>query len=1208
MNSGTGLIMFNMFSGGRFMHAVRFCMVLLCSAVLQNNVIGAVDPVRSISAGGKHTCATTQAGVVWCWGKNWNGQLGNGYNTDRWSPYAIPGFAAQTTLSGAQAGSEHSCGATSAGSVHCWGYNGLGQLGDGTTATRFSTGTAIAFGASPSGVAVGESHSCGLSSGGALKCWGRNDLGQLGDGTSQNRTAPTALPSLSSGVAQMVLGLNHSCARTITGGVQCWGYNHAGQVGNGSGGVGVTIASPTAVFGLASGVVAIDAGGNHSCALTQSGGVKCWGMNEHGQLGVGSKSNQFQPTDVIGLTSSVAGISAGEEHTCALTQAGSVKCWGRNNYGQLGDGGTTDSESPVDVAGLASGVVAISAGGGHTCAVLTSDEVLCWGRNDHGQLGDGFTTNRNQPTMVLGFSDSAQIFHVAASGSDNSSCGPRNSPCRNIDYAVHKALSGDVIAVAGGIYTFANVPNLCAGIPIQGVVCIVNKVLTLKGGYSASNWVHDPANNETIIDGQNAYRGVFVYSTGASTARLTMSHFTIQNGKAQGPSTISPYDPSAFGGGISVEHASVALGNVVFRNNRVIGANTNDSATAGGAASGAALSIRSANGNPSTLTNVAFSGNTSTGGQGVGRGGYAFGALFVYDATVAVNDAVFSGNIAQAGIGTGSGKLNDALQSKADALGAAIGIEGSSNVTLTRSSVLSNEAIGGTATTYGGGAFGGGVFVEDSTMNIADSVFKGNIARAAASSNGGMGAGGGVLFYNSNGSIHRSQVLANQALGGNSSSGLPSGEVGGGGIYLWRGSSTASVNPIAVHNTVIAGNSASRGQGINVGGGGGGVFVQGLTADLAHVTISGNQLLNGLVFGQAIALVEAPGVAASSANVAYSIISDHMVPSFGASAVTVNAGNTLAFNKGIFSGNANDTNLNNQPVLPGLINGTGTMTTLSSVGYLSAGAPNYDYHLRATSAARGKAAGSSMTLDVDNQSQAGRLDMGADEYMSDLPRVQFSAPSVSVDEGKGSIELTVARVASQAGVASVNYTTFGGTASSGSDFSASSGTLNWTDWDGTSRTITVPIIDDAEGEANETFSVTLTSPTGAALGSPALVTVTIADNDGGASVISPPAAPVIVSVSAGYGSAVVSFTVPSNNGGSAITGYTATCTASGAATRTSTAIGSPITVRGLSGGRAYSCAVTASNAAGTGSSSVFLPVTPFPAKSGLNPALILLLD
>lgn len=1205
---GRGVVMFNGLVEHLFKYKEQFCVALLLTALLQNTATASGNPVVSLSTGGNHTCATTQNGVVWCWGKNWNGQLGNGYNTDRWTPFAVPGFVSQAASLGTQAGQEHSCGVASF-SIYCWGYNGIGQLGDGTTTPRFVPGSPTNFGGTPVSVAVGESHSCGLSSLGALKCWGRNDLGQLGDGTSQNRALPTSLPLLTTGVAQISLGLNHSCAKTTVGGIKCWGYNHAGQIGNGGGGIGVTALIPVDVSGLSSGVIDVDTGGNHTCALTQSGGAKCWGMNDHGQLGNGTTTNKHLPTDVVGLASGVTGISAGEEHTCVLTQSRGVKCWGRNSYGQLGDGSSTDRDVPVDVIGLTSGVAAISAGSGHTCALLVSGPVKCWGKNDYGQLGNGLTTNRTEPTIVSGFENSAQVFYVATTGADNPSCGPQNAPCRNIDFAVHKALSGDVVAVAGGTYVFANVANLCAGMQIAGVVCVVNKSLTLRGGYSAVTWRHDPANNPTIIDGQNTYRGVFVYSTGAAQTRLTMSHFTIQNGTALGPSTFSPYDASAFGGGMSVESSAVVLKNINFQNNSAIGANTNDPATAGGPGAGAALSIRSASGTPSTLANITFSNNTSTGGQGAGRGGYAFGALFVYDASVTVTDSVFSGNFARAGLGTGSGRLNDSLQSKADALGAAIAVEGNGNVTLTRVAVLNNESIGGVATTYGGGAFGGGVFVEDSMMNIADSVFKGNIARAADSANGGMGAGGGILFFNSNGSVHRTQILANQALGGGSSPALPSGPVGGGGLYLWRGSPSVSLDPIAVHNAVIANNSVTRGQGVNSGGGGGGVFIQGLTADLSHATLVDNQLRNGLAVGQAVAVIEAPGVGPSTASIGYSIISNHTTPSSGSSAVTVNRANSLTFNNGFFSGNSNDTNLNNQPVLPGAISGVGTMTTVSSVGYVAAGSPNYDYHLSSGSAARGAAVGTSMLLDMDNQSQpGGRHDMGADEYFADIARVQFSAATTLVDEGAGSVELIVNRVASLAGAASVSYSTSNGTAVAGSDFANSSGTLSWADWDGSSKTITVPIIDDSDGEANETFFVTISSPIGTALGNPMLLTVTITENDGGIPVVVPPAAPIIISVGPGYGSAILHFTAPASNGGGTIVSYMAACTASGTTMRTSTGFGSPITVKGLFGGRAYTCSVAASNAAGTGVASSSYPVIPFAAKGGVMPSLMLLLD
>ena len=158
---------------------------------------------------------------------------------------------------------------------------------------------------------------------------------------------------------------------------------------------------PVDVAGLASGVSAI-AAGRHTCALTSGGGVKCWGSNGYGRLGNGTTSNSIIPVDVAGLTSGVSAITAGDRHTCALTSVGGVKCWGWNQWGQLGNGTTTDSNIPVDVAGLASGVSAIATGGIHTCALTSGGGVKCWGFTGSGQLGNGTTTSSRTPVDVSG--------------------------------------------------------------------------------------------------------------------------------------------------------------------------------------------------------------------------------------------------------------------------------------------------------------------------------------------------------------------------------------------------------------------------------------------------------------------------------------------------------------------------------------------------------------------------------------------------------------------------------------------------------------------------------------------------------------------------------------------------------------------------------------------------------------------------------------
>lgn len=191
------------------------------------------------------------------------------------------------------------------------------------------------------------------------------------------------------GIVKIASGSFHTCALTNTGGVKCWGNNQTGQLGIDPSQSQSN--SPIDVPGLTSGVIAIAAGGNHTCALTTVGGVKCWGLNQNGQLGDnGPLTVRFAPTDVLGLSSGVASIAAGLLTSCAVTAGGAAKCWGANGVGQLGDGTTTQANTPVDVFGLATGVSAIDAYGAHTCAVTTTGGVKCWGQSTTGDLGTGF--------------------------------------------------------------------------------------------------------------------------------------------------------------------------------------------------------------------------------------------------------------------------------------------------------------------------------------------------------------------------------------------------------------------------------------------------------------------------------------------------------------------------------------------------------------------------------------------------------------------------------------------------------------------------------------------------------------------------------------------------------------------------------------------------------------------------------------------------
>jgi len=352
--------------------------------------------IAAITAGGQHTCALTTGGGVKCWGYNYNGQLGDGTTTDRHTPVNVSGLA--SGVSAIAVGWLHTCALTSGGGVKCWGWNYRGQLGDGTTTDRHTLVNVSGLASGVSAIAAGDSHTCALTAGGGVKCWGNNVTGQLGDGTTTTRLTPVNVNGLASGVSAIATGGNHTCARTAGGGVKCWGWNYRGQLGDGTTTDRLT---PVNVNGLASGVSAITAGGQHTCARTAGGGVKCWGYNSSGQLGDGTITDRLTPVGVSGLASGASAITAGARYTCAQTAGGGVKCWGNNYYGQLGDGTTTDRLTSVNVSGLASGVSAITAGDWHSCALTSGGGVKCWGYNGDGELGDGTTTDRHTPVNVV---------------------------------------------------------------------------------------------------------------------------------------------------------------------------------------------------------------------------------------------------------------------------------------------------------------------------------------------------------------------------------------------------------------------------------------------------------------------------------------------------------------------------------------------------------------------------------------------------------------------------------------------------------------------------------------------------------------------------------------------------------------------------------------------------------------------------------------
>jgi len=341
---------------------------------------------------GTTSCALLDDASIRCWGRTFDkGGAVQLYTR----AVAVPGPVRAAAVS---VGYSHLCALLEDQTVGCWGSNGFGQLGNGGftdafTPVKVSSLTGVAA------LSSGLRHSCAVLSGGTVECWGGNEFGQLGSvdvptGSPASQATSSPVPVAVTGVTQasrVVAGNRHSCAIVSGGAVKCWGENSQLQLGNPAVTTALS-AEPVDVAGL-SGATDVAIGNFHGCAVI-GGGVKCWGFNQNGELGNGTlePGPVATPADVPGL-SGVTALAAGGYHTCALLGTGKVKCWGSNVFGQLGGGAlVTGVPSPVEVASL-SGVTAIAAGFRHTCALLPGVGVRCWGEAADGALGyDGVSS------------------------------------------------------------------------------------------------------------------------------------------------------------------------------------------------------------------------------------------------------------------------------------------------------------------------------------------------------------------------------------------------------------------------------------------------------------------------------------------------------------------------------------------------------------------------------------------------------------------------------------------------------------------------------------------------------------------------------------------------------------------------------------------------------------------------------------------------
>jgi alpha-tubulin suppressor-like RCC1 family protein len=341
--------------------------------------------VEKIAVGDSHSCAIVKGGAQ-CWGANDFGRLGNNSTVSSSSPVNVDGLTSGTGVQSIVAGYLHTCAIINGG-AQCWGKNNYGQLGDGTTNDSSIPKPVVGLSSGVQSITVGYYHTCAIVSG-AAKCWGYNYNNSLGDGSAVTYSqSPVNVSTATIGASSISAGNYHTCSN-VNGAPICWGDNTDSQLGDST---------------ITSGLQKISATGNFTCAMV-NGSTKCWGNGSQGTMGNGTSgvgNNFLSPIDVTGLTSAVQDISYGASgsHSCTLL-SGSIKCWGANTSGQLGDNSTSSfRDTPVSVIGISSGAQSIANGGSHSCAIVNG-AVKCWGANGSGQLGNGTITDSLTPIIV----------------------------------------------------------------------------------------------------------------------------------------------------------------------------------------------------------------------------------------------------------------------------------------------------------------------------------------------------------------------------------------------------------------------------------------------------------------------------------------------------------------------------------------------------------------------------------------------------------------------------------------------------------------------------------------------------------------------------------------------------------------------------------------------------------------------------------------
>lgn len=468
----------------------------------------------TVATGQYHTVLRASDGTVWTWGYNANGQLGIGSTTQKKAPTQV------TTLTGVShvaAGPSHSAALKSNGTVWTWGYNANGRLGDGTTTQRTSP-VQVSGLTSVTAIACGDAFCLAVKTNGTVWSWGLNTNGQLGDGTVTQRTAPVQVSGLT-GAASVSAGSSHSVCVKTDGTVWSWGLNSNGQLGDGSTTqrlAPVAVSVLTSVSTVASSLVS-------NRALESNGTVWAWGSNASGQLGDGTTTQRTTPVQITGL-SGAAAIGGGAAHGLGATSDTLAWAWGANASGQVGDGSTTARTSPVQVPGLTTITLVATGGGDHSIAITSDGIVWAWGRNNYGQVGDGTTLGRLSPVQL---SEPNYNWFVAT---------PTMAPATGT-YSVNQNVTVATVTAGATIHYTKNgaTPTTSDPTVASGATVLIDGSMTLKAravksGMPASNVASEtytlkPA-TPTFSPGQATYTTAQNVTIACSTAGTTIRYTT----------------------------------------------------------------------------------------------------------------------------------------------------------------------------------------------------------------------------------------------------------------------------------------------------------------------------------------------------------------------------------------------------------------------------------------------------------------------------------------------------------------------------------------------------------------------------------------------------------------------------------------------------------------------------------------------------------